>query len=134
MKKVSSAKAGRKPISLNAAHIAANAVQVASARGASDQSILAWVFREEITSRSDKALIAIPYQSGKKPGPGPSCPRYSQREAVTMMYAPSPPSARPDQKSALSGFIASILLFCFSVSGNALSAPAHTRFRPGRET
>src|SRR5687767_280558 len=127
MKKVSSAKAGRKPISLTAAHIAANAAQVASARGASDQSSLVWVLNEEKTSRRDKALIAMPYQSGKNPGPGPSGPRYSQREAVTMMYAPSPPSARPDQKSALRALIAWIWLFSWAwrrASGSDPWAPA----------
>src|SRR5687767_13029403 len=87
IKKVSAAKETRNPASLSAATDAASAPQVLNARPAPDQSILSssFPFRLETMRKSDRAAIAMPYQSGKKPGPGPSAPRYSQRDAAKMM-------------------------------------------------
>src|SRR5688572_17492949 len=87
MKKVSAAKETRNPASLSAATDAASAAQALNARPAPDQLILSpsFSFRLEAMRKSDRAAIAMPYQSGKKPGPGPSAPRYSQRDAAKTM-------------------------------------------------
>jgi hypothetical protein len=86
MKKVSAAKHTKKPSHLSATAAAANAPHAAKARGALDQSTGA-SFPETlaITRTSERPAIAIPYQSGKNPGPGPSGPRYSQRAASATM-------------------------------------------------
>ena len=101
MKNVSAPSDTKNPTTLSSPTQVANAAHAASAREAPAHSTLSesLVLRLEITSASDSAAMAIPYHSGKNPGPGPSLPRYSQRAECTMMYAPSPPSARPDQKS-----------------------------------
>src|SRR5262245_43642717 len=101
MKKVSTASETKKPTTSSSATQPAKAAQVAKARPAPAHSPLteSLLLTLEITSASDSAAMAMPYHSGKNPGPGPSSPRYSQPAACTMMYAPSPPSARPDQKS-----------------------------------
>jgi hypothetical protein len=87
MKKVSAASDTKKPTTLRAATQTANAAQVANARPAPAHSILSesLLLRLEITSASDSAAMAMPYHSGKNPGPGPSGPRYSQRAASETM-------------------------------------------------
>src|ERR687895_1868960 len=103
MKNVSAANETRKPTTLSTTTAITSAAQVANARRDPDQSSISFALRLKLdaTSPSESTTMAIPYQTGKNPGPGPSCPRYSQPEACAAMYAPSAPSASPDQKSAL---------------------------------
>src|SRR5206468_6949654 len=69
--------------------ISASASQVVSARPSLVQSIAfpraAPLLRFETMSSTESPRIAMPYQSGKKPAPGPSGPRYSHCRAwITM--------------------------------------------------
>src|SRR5215470_14266816 len=124
MKKVRSAKLTAKPTSLHAATDAAKASHAAADRPALRQSIPPPPgFRSalEATRARDSATIAMPYQSGKNPAPGPSGPRYSHCRASRTMYVPSAASASPDQRSA-----ARLMVSPFPVSrllGGLLVAP-----------
>src|SRR5258708_320162 len=103
IKEVSSAKLITKPSGLNNATDTARASQVENARTSLAQSIAlpradARLKCETISSTASPS-IAMPYQRGKKPAPGPSGPRYSHCRAWTMMYRPSAASATPDHRS-----------------------------------
>src|SRR5687767_6674968 len=87
MKKLSAANETRKPTSLSAATDSASAAHALNARPAPDQLITSepgFLILEK-TRSNDNAAIAMPYQTGKNPGPGPSWPRYSQPQACAMM-------------------------------------------------
>jgi len=88
MKNVSAAKLATKPSGFNAATETASANHTARARPIFCHSTRSALFSRhtlETTSTPESAAIAMPYHKGKKPGPGPSGPRYSHCRAWTMM-------------------------------------------------